>query len=558
VRKLARRDIAGCIIDGATGATTVSATMHLAAAAGIEVFATGGVGGVHRLVSESWDVSADLYALSDIPVMVVSAGIKSLLDIPKSLELLESLSVPVATLRPDDGEFPSFYTRKSGSKTPFSVQDEASAARMFRAQRNLFAARPTGMLLAVPVPRAHEADPAIIAQALRTALAEAKEQGITGQATTPFLLGYIAEVTTGHSLDANIHLVKNNAAVAARVAVHLCNNAPTATPGPPAFPPPQVLVAGGLALDISCAPNAGTPLLRGTSNPGTILQSIGGVARNIATVIHQSGTATVLCAAVGRDLAGETILTGLRLSGMRCDGVGVVDGGATATYCAINGADGNLDLAVSSFEATSLPILRDIRINTWMSAANMLCVDGNLAVADIDKLVTLANQHDVPVWFEPTSVVKSAKVLVGETKAFASLQWISPNTDELVAIWLRLHGETSLTAGCMNKLIMDDIAQDVLRCGHRNLTIVLTRGVEGVVLYSRSYPESGLSVPAAPVPGGVVTSSSGAGDVLAGTMIACLINGTGCVDAAHAGVRAAAECCSVFEAVPPPRPRSKL
>ncbi|KAL4431940.1 hypothetical protein ABPG77_000207 [Micractinium sp. CCAP 211/92] len=217
VRKVSRRDLPLVMALGLDGATTVSATMLLAARAGIAVFVTGGIGGVHRGGESTMDVSADLTELGRTPVAVVCAGAKSVLDIPRTLEFLETQGVCVAAYGAD--EFPAFFTRHSRCPAPARVDSPAQAAAMIAAARTL--ALGGGMVLAVPIPEEHAAAGAQVEQAIAAALREAEERGVKGNEVTPFLLQRIQELTGGKSLEANIALVKNNAAVGARVAAEL-------------------------------------------------------------------------------------------------------------------------------------------------------------------------------------------------------------------------------------------------------------------------------------------------------------------------------------------------
>lgn len=220
VRKLSRRDIGAAIVDHADGATTVAATMALAAAAGIEVFATGGIGGVHRGATHSWDVSADLTELGRTPVLVVCAGAKAILDLPATLEYLETQGVPVVGYQ--TVEFPAFYTPHSGLTVAAVAADALAAARMWRIQRryHTFAA-PGGMLLCVPPPERHALEREAVEAAIGRALARAEAEGVRGPAVTPFLLAAMAEETSGESIETNIALLRNNTRVAAEVAVRI-------------------------------------------------------------------------------------------------------------------------------------------------------------------------------------------------------------------------------------------------------------------------------------------------------------------------------------------------
>ncbi|KAJ2962670.1 hypothetical protein NQZ79_g2179 [Umbelopsis isabellina] len=216
--KTSRRDIPYVMANSLTGATTVAGTMVFAHAAGISVFVTGGIGGVHRGSEQTMDVSADLLELGKTPVAVVCAGAKSILDIPKTLEVLETQGVPVTTIG-NSRAFPAFYTPDSGLQSPFHVTNSELAAEMIYANQKM--GLQTGMVFAVPIPAEHAGDGEKIASAIKTAVQEARSQGVYGKDETPFLLKRIGELTKGDSLKANIALVKNNAVVGAKMAVSL-------------------------------------------------------------------------------------------------------------------------------------------------------------------------------------------------------------------------------------------------------------------------------------------------------------------------------------------------
>ena len=217
VMKLSVRDLPLAATKRLHGATTVAATMRLAARAGIRVFATGGIGGVHRGVETTFDISADLTELAETPVAVVSAGAKSILDIGRTLEMLETLSVPVIAYRSDS--FPAFYSRDSGFAAPMRLDTPLEIAQFLKARWEL--SPRGGVSIANPIPSRDEIPAAQIEAQIKAALAEAAETGIAGKETTPFLLKRVNEATAGASLTANIALVKNNARLAAEIAVAL-------------------------------------------------------------------------------------------------------------------------------------------------------------------------------------------------------------------------------------------------------------------------------------------------------------------------------------------------
>ncbi len=214
VAKLSRADLAACIATRGTGATTVSATMIAARLAGIEVFATGGIGGVHRGAETSFDISADLRELAQTAVSVVAAGAKAILDVPKTLEALETYGVPVIAFGQD--AFPAFWSRDSGLLAPLRMDTAAdiAAAHAMRGRLGL----PGGQLIGNPIPRDSEIAAEDLAPVIARAVQEARDGGITAKAVTPFLLARIFELTEGRSLQANIALVLNNARLASEIA----------------------------------------------------------------------------------------------------------------------------------------------------------------------------------------------------------------------------------------------------------------------------------------------------------------------------------------------------
>lgn len=217
VIKTSRRDIPFIVANKLNGATTVASTMIIASLAGVKVFATGGIGGVHRGAEKTMDISADLEELSMTDVAVVCAGCKSILDIGLTREYLETKGVPVIGFQTE--ELPAFYTRKSGFKVDYKVENEEVLARALKAKWDL--GLKGGMVVANPIPEEFEMDYDTINNAINTAVKEAEEKGIVGKESTPFLLAKVKEITGGSSLESNIQLVFNNAKVGARLAVEL-------------------------------------------------------------------------------------------------------------------------------------------------------------------------------------------------------------------------------------------------------------------------------------------------------------------------------------------------
>ena len=218
IHKASRRDLAVLCAEGEDGATTVTTTMIIAHMAGINVFATGGIGGVHRGAETTMDISADLEELAHTPVMVVCAGAKSILDLGLTLEYLETHGVPVLGYQTE--ELPAFYTRQSGFGVDYRVDSPEQLAKIFKTQNDL--ALGGGILVTNPIPKEYSMPKAVIDAAIDEAISECNAKGIHGKETTPFLLAKVAELTGGDSLASNIRLVYNNAALAARTAAEYC------------------------------------------------------------------------------------------------------------------------------------------------------------------------------------------------------------------------------------------------------------------------------------------------------------------------------------------------
>ena len=218
ILKASRRDLSVIVAKGLNGATTVAATMVVAERAGIKVFATGGIGGVHRGAEKTFDISADLQELARTPVVVVCSGAKAILDLPLTKEYLETMGVPVIGFGTE--ELPAFYCRESGLKVDYVVDNEVEAAKIIRAMQDLELGG--GMIIANPVPEEHALSMEYMNEMIEEAVKAAEKEGIKGKKLTPYLLNKIKELTGGKSLKANIELVKDNARVAAKIAKELC------------------------------------------------------------------------------------------------------------------------------------------------------------------------------------------------------------------------------------------------------------------------------------------------------------------------------------------------
>ncbi|KAA0150739.1 hypothetical protein FNF27_03075 [Cafeteria roenbergensis] len=415
VGKCSRRDIAVALASGKLGATTVASTMIGAHAAGIEVFATGGIGGVHRGVADSWDISADLTELSRTPVTVVCAGVKSILDIPKTLEVLETLGVPVAAL--GQSRFPAFFTRDAGVDAPLRVDTPEELAAVIAAARDM--GLDHGFVLGVPNPE--PADAGVIDAAITKALADAKAAGVSGKAATPFLLRAVTRATEGASLRSNIALVLNNArtgarlasavartgGVAGRQAVHgaaaghqqrrsFSTSSPAAAAKPwpesASMPAPRdggngpmgrIVVLGSTLVDVVARRFKQGKLDEGTSNPGSASLHLGGVGRNIAECAARLGSHVALSSSVGKDSLGQTARLGTEAAGVHILDPFESDSGETASYTALLHGDGEMMSAVADsavIEAIS-PEEAESRVRSAMAqdgADGLLVLDAGL------------------------------------------------------------------------------------------------------------------------------------------------------------------------------------
>lgn len=217
IAKVSRRDMSMLIADKGNGATTVAATMIIANMVGIRIFATGGIGGVHRGVAHTWDISADLQELANTNVCVICAGVKSILDIGKTLEYLETMGVPVIAM--GSKNFPAFFTRESGFQADYAANSPSEVAKILYVKEKL--GLQGGVLVANPIAKEHAMEEAVINQAINQAVQELEEKGIHGKDSTPFLLARVVELTGGSSLRSNKQLVYGNCEVAAKIAVSL-------------------------------------------------------------------------------------------------------------------------------------------------------------------------------------------------------------------------------------------------------------------------------------------------------------------------------------------------
>ncbi|CAK7568324.1 MAG: hypothetical protein SEPTF4163_006311 [Sporothrix epigloea] len=535
-QKVSRRDLAVMTARGKQpgrhGGTTISGTMVLARLAGIRIFGTGGLGGVHRGWHDHMDISADLSELGRTRVAVVSSGCKGFLDIAATLEYLETHGVYVGTFadgRPSkEVDFPAFWARESGIASPSVVADEAEAAAIVWAQEQL--GIESGLLFANAIPPVAEVPRVEMEALIDRVVNEAAAGGHTGNRNTPFVLRRIRELTDHRTVGANLALVQANVARAAKMAVHVSalmasskeSSSPftsyPATTSPSIEAPgresrntkvtPQtraeaipssradVLVAGSLALDLSCdyvgdgdgSETTETNPKLYTSNPASIVPTVGGVGHNVALAAHTigspEGVRVRLCSLIGEDIAGKTVLNAMAAKGLDTSGVRQLDAAThtlarTAHYVAINGTDKNLMLAMADMAIFSSE--KHAFSSSWASAVaaakpHWLVADANWSPARLHGWIRAARQHGAQVAFEPVSVAKSGRIFdVSNTddagpRVFPRplVDLATPNQYELAAMhaaarrrglvlddphWFRIIDALGLSAGARERFV---------------------------------------------------------------------------------------------------------
>jgi len=563
--KTSRRDFPYIVANKLNGGTTVSGTMVISHMAGVEVFVTGGIGGVHRGGEVSMDVSADLTELGRTPVCVVCAGVKSILDIGLTLEYLETQGVCVATFG-ESKAFPAFYTPDSGFTAPYSVNTYRSAAGLVRASGELGLAG--GVLIGVPIPSSEAAGGNKIESAIRSALEEAKEKGIVGREVTPYILGRLNQLTAGDSLRANLALVKNNAKVGAGIAVEL------ATMKGDCYVPPLKknevgpLVVGGSIFDFVVRLAEGQINLNGGTHGGTLQSSHGGVGRNVACALARLGQGPRLISAVGGDREGRDIVKEGEEAGIDTQMMIVEKMGSTATYTAVLDSDGDCKFGVGDMGVHASVTPEYIKeMEEHVKSSSLLVCDGNLSQLTIHTLLEICKNNNIPFFFEPTDIRKAVKPL--KSPYHSAMTFCSPNLNELNSMLSSLPNAPppidpfSPTTAAEGAQKVASAATILL--SHFELGVMLvTLSDCGVVLVRRGHHTSPLPTKNNMEYGGGVSaiwypctslcesvvSVSGAGDCLTAGFIAGMLQGLNQAKAVSAGMQAAKISCGVSAAVP--------
>ncbi|KAH8412284.1 hypothetical protein KR009_000987 [Drosophila setifemur] len=441
VIKCSRRDLPFVVAKKQSGGTTVAATMIIAHEVGIKVFATGGIGGVHRDGHDSLDVSADLSELGRTPVAVVCSGVKSILDIPRTLEYLETQGVCVSSYDSPGGVFPDFYTRDSGCKVPYNLANPQEAAELLRSWQEL--KLQSGVVIGVPLPVEFAADKTKIEEAIKEATAQAKEQGISGKDVTPFLLSAIAKITKGSSLQSNIALIKNNAKVAAQIAVSLSQSSTGNNKYAGKTIQKKPLVVGASILDLSfkVADQKGDMHLDGATYSAIAKQAAGGVGRNIAEGIYKLYGDVNLISAVGNDQMGQTLLQMMPQALQK--GLILEETKATSLCSLIFDKFGDCKLILGNMDIHQSITPETLQAHhEFFREAPLVVMDSNISEKAMESILQLAEKNRIPVFFEPTDMFiagKPFKLLPDLTK---NIRLIKPNLHELKTIVEAITNET--------------------------------------------------------------------------------------------------------------------
>ncbi|XP_071350447.1 uncharacterized protein [Trachinotus anak] len=531
--KVSRRDLPFVISKGLSGGTTVSATMIAAHQAGIPVFVTGGIGGVHRDGENSLDISADLTELGRTPIAVVSAGVKSILDIGRTLEFLETHGVCVATYGKSKN-FPAFFSPKSGFTSPCQVSNPAEAAKLIASTLSL--GLQSGVLLAVPIPEEHAAAGQQIEEAIQAAVAEARAEGITGRDVTPFILQKVNDLTKGKSLQANIALIHNNAKVGSQIACALSKemNERKLRSTNHHSSESDIVVIGGINVDFIAKPKTKT-IQFGQTNAGSVCQSFGGVGRNIADSLSRLGQRLLFISAIGADSHSVAVLNYCKH--MNTSGVARLQDQSTATYCVVVTESGELSLGLGDMDIHQQITEQYVsRFEKQLSSASLVCLDGNIPVSTINYVCRVAKKYNINVWYEPTDIEKAHKPFLSD--AWKSLSYSSPNLAELCTM--------NKTLGLPTPEVLPNSLEEVLNVAvalSRPLLehlhcLVVTLGANGVLVcgehdagsvnlqprkQKRKRQLCAVHYPPLTVTAEEIINVSGAGDSLAGALMAGIL-----------------------------------
>uniref|UniRef100_F1KX06 Pseudouridine-metabolizing protein n=2 Tax=Ascaris TaxID=6251 RepID=F1KX06_ASCSU len=535
--------------------------MYLADAVGIRVFATGGLGGVHRGVNETFDISADLLELASTPVAVVCAGVKSILDIQKTLEYLETNSVSVIVYG-NTINFPGFFTTETIWKAHTFTQSLNEIANIINCSRDM--GLPTATIIACPIPKEHAAEGKMINEAIEAALMECKEVGVTSKNVTPFLLKRVNELTAGASLKTNIALLENNAHIAAKLANVLAEeerklehaDEPKSTTisstmnkskenGKKA---PSVVVIGASILDFEATTSLDVQNDGGTY-PGRMIQRCGGVGRNHADALTRLGIDVHLISVVGDDSHAEFVRS--RCKHMDLTNVLSIKELPTATYTAF-AVKGNVQYGISNIDRIIEEITPEVikQREHLISDADYVLLDGNIPVATINTAVSIADFYGTKVWYEPTAVAKMRKIFDAGVDHMVDI--ISPNLNEFAAYCSLI--DEKLPDNFLTTMHANEIFEHLWSKVNQYLrsleALIVTIGPKGTILLKRdgsSITRHQLPPPLSPE---IVVSTSGAGDCFNSGLLAGILYDLSIDESLCLAQKCAASSLQSTEAVP--------
>ncbi|CAO4372605.1 unnamed protein product [Caenorhabditis nigoni] len=532
--KVSSRDIAKTLIRKEIGGTTVASTMKIAHAAGISVFATGGIGGVHRGADQTFDISADLQELSQTPVCVVCSGVKSILDIPKTVEYLETHSVNCVVYG-EENVFPCFFTRKSGSKAQFQTESLEEVVEVLKTSKTL--GLQFGTVLACPIPEKYAADGDLIQNAIDQAVREAIEQNISSQQVTPFILARVNEITRGASMKTNIALLENNASIAGRLAAKLCDRRPIAISKmnrnqSSMVSKPKVVSIGAAIVDFEAITSEDVKDDGGSYN-GRVVQRMGGVARNHAEALGRLGCESIFVSAIGDDQNGQFF----RTNGDKIDitRVKIITNKPTCTYLAVN-VKGNVKYGIVTSEpllSTLTPKLIEANSDV-LECSDFILLDSNLPVPLMAKTLEIAKKHEKQVWLEPTDIDKVKKVF--STGLVEAVTATSPNANEFLE-WAKLCN-VKVDPSIVNSAdsVLELIEKEKTRLLLNTSLFVVTLANKGsAVVYRNKLGQLEFQALPPPLQMDKVVSVSGAGDSFNSGVIAGLTHNKSVVESLQLG-----------------------
>ncbi|XP_055938833.1 uncharacterized protein LOC129968698 isoform X2 [Argiope bruennichi] len=578
VLKVSRRDLPYLISQCLSGGTTVAATMALAYRSGISVFATGGIGGVHRGGETSMDVSADLCELSRTPIAVVSAGVKSILDIGRTLEYLETLGVCVAAFGASK-DFPAFFTPKSNFKAPCNVESYEEAARLIDSRNQL--QLESGILIAVPIPEEYHEQGLQTESVIEEALNEARERNILGRDVTPFVLKRIQELSGGAALEANIGLLQNNARVGAQIAVAL-NHLNSSRSGPISSrtlrspvkqearnvfssPSGRPVVIGGSILDIHVKTLEDVKM-DGRTLAGKVESTAGGVGRNVADCLARLQLNPFFVSSVGAQEHAQALLS--KMNHMDTSGIKIVADARTATCIVLLDHCGECLFVIGDMDIHDSLVPEQVEAHrSIMSAAPLVVIDGNIPLKSLDRIFHLCSENRIPVWFEPTDLSRAMRPFQASAKWRSALAYASPNINELRV----MHNAVFGTDFQLSEVLGDDLEGILNECltlgipllDHSLHTLVVTLGPYGALLITKLCSESLFPIGQESIPKGKpraiyyptpkpekIVSVSGAGDCFAAGMIGSILKGLQQEECIRSGQKAALLSLASHFAVP--------